>query len=404
MNRRVALFAFLSALLIAVVMLAVSGINWSAPLAPAERRDLDPDAFQIVMGAGLHTADGLQVGAVGSERVALQSIPISGDGLEAANFSVLRYRFAKFPRTLELSLLFRRASEPDDVQVVSLPWPGRGESAFNLRDVPAWRGRIIEIGFIESATPQLVPNGIPFPPFQLIDAQLWSPSWRGGLGALSTDWLSYRPWGLFSVSSVDQDAGVSVPRRPALLLVVEAAVIIVAALGVLLFGWRRREFRIGVLVVFALGWLLLDAIWIGQLFERQATTRLVYADKSWAERASLVPDDDLLKAANRVREVVAGFDKPPHVIIHASSPLEMTRLQYLALPVNAALLVRTIDPMSYNFPPGTLLVLYDMQDWPYDVEARQIRTPNPDLTFPAEAVIDEGALRIYRIIPREMPQ
>lgn len=399
MNRRVALFVLLSLVLIAAVVLIIAGINWSAPLAPAERRDLDPAAFQIVMGAGLHTQDGLQVGAVGSERVALQSLPISGDGIEAANFSVLRYRFARFPRTLELSLLFRRASEPDDVQVVSLPWPGRGESAFSLRDVPAWRGRIIEIGFIESATPQLIPNGIAFPPFELVDAQLWSPSWRGGLAALSTDWLAYRPWGLFSVSSVDQDAGVSVPRRPALLLIVEAAVIIVAGLGAMLFGWRRREFRIGVLVVFALGWLLLDTVWIGQLFERQATTRLVYAGKSWAERARLIPDDDLLKAADRLREVVANFDKPPHVVIHASSPLVMTRLQYLALPVNAALLVRAIDPMSYNFPPGTLLVLYDMQDWAYDADTKQVRTP--DLTFPVELLIDEGALRIFQIIPRE---
>lgn len=402
MNGRIGLFTLLSLALIAVVVLIVAGVPWSSPLSPANRHDLDPAAFQIVMGAGLHTEDGLQVGAVGKERVALQSLSISGDGIAAADFNVLSYRFEKFPRTLELSLLFRRASEPDDVQVVSLPWPGRGASAFNLRDVPAWRGRIIEIGFIESATPQLIPNGIAFPPFELVDAQLWSPSWRGGLAALSTDWLAYRPWGLFSVSSVDQEAGISTPRRPAMLLVVEAAVVIVAGLGVLLFGWRRREFRIGVLVAFALGWLLLDAVWIGQLYERQATTRLVYAGKAWAERARLVPDDELLKAADRIREVVAGFDKPPHVVIHASSPMEMTRLQYLSLPVNAALLVRAIDPMSYNFPPGTVLVLYDMQDWTYDANAKQVRTP--DLVFPAEQLVDEGALRIFRIIPREAPQ
>lgn len=401
MNLRIGAFVLLSLALVGVVILIVSGVPWSAPLAPKDRHALDPAAFQIVMGAGLHTADGLQVGAVGNERVALQSLSVSGDGIDATNYSVLRYRFERFPRTLELSLLFRRASEPDDVQVVSLPWPGRGDAAFNLHDVPAWRGRIIEIGFIESATPQLVPNGIAFPPFELNDAQLWSPSWRGGLAALSTDWLAYRPWGLFSVSSVDQDAGIGVARRPALLLVVEAAVVIFAGLGVLLFGWRRREFRIGVLVVFALGWLLLDFVWISQLFERQATTRLLYAGKNWDERARLVPDDDLLQAANRVRDVVAGFDKPPKVVIHASSPVEMTRLQYLALPVNAALLVRAIDPMSYNFPPGTLLVLYGMQDWTYDVAAKQVRTP--DLTFPAEPVIDEGPLRIYRIVPRETP-
>ncbi len=353
------------------------------------------------MGSALHTEAGLEVGAVGNERVALQALPLGMAGIDAAAFHVLRYRFDDFPRTLELSLLFRRASDPDDVQVVSLPWPGRGESALNLRDVPAWKGQISEIGFIESATPQLIPNGIAFAPFRLVEAQLWSPSWRGGLAALSTDWLAYRPWGLFSVSSVDQEAGLSLPRRPAMLLVVESAIVIVGVVGLLLLGWRRREFRIGIVLVFALGWLLLDAVWVGQLYERQATTRKVYAGKSWSERARLVPDDELLKAADRIREVVARSDPPPRVVIHAASPVEMTRLQYLALPVNAALLVRAIDPMRYNFPPGTLLVLYGMQDWPYDADSRQVRTP--DLRFPSEPVFEEGALRIFRIIAPDQP-
>ncbi len=395
------MFAAISGVLIVGVVLLAAGVPWSSPLSPAERHQLEPGDFQIVMGSALHTEAGLEVGAVGNERVALQSLPLGMQGIDAATLDVLRYRFENFPRTLELSLLFRRASDPDDVQVVSLPWPGRGESAFNLRDVPTWKGQITEIGFIEAATPQLIPNGIPFAAFRLVDAQLWSSSWRGGLAALSTDWLAYRPWGLFAVSSVDQEAGTSLPRRPALLLVVESAIAIVGVVGLLLFGWRRREFRIGLLVVFAIGWLLLDAVWVGQLYERQATTRKVYAGKNWPERARLVPDDDLLKAADRLRDMVARFDPPPRVVIHAASPVEMNRLQYLSLPVNAALLVWSIDPMRYDFPPGTLLVLYGMQDWTYDADSHQVRTP--DLTFPTEPVLEEGALRIFRIIKRERP-
>ena len=348
------------------------------------------------MGSALHTAAGLEVGAVGNERVALQTLSLGAAGIDAANFDVLRYHFDNFPRTLELSFLFRRAIDPDDVKVVSLPWPGSTEASFNLRDLAAWEGQITEIGFIESATPQLIPNGIAFAPFRLVDAQLWSTSWRGGMATLFTDWLAYRPWGLFAVSSVDQEAGLSVPRRPALLLAVESAIVVVGMVGLLLFGWRRREFRIGVMVVFALGWLLLDAVWVGQLFQRQATTRTIYAGKSWPERAQLVPDDDLLKAADRLREVVARSNPPPRVVIHAASPFQEMRLQYLALPVNAALLVRAIHPMRYNFPPGTLLVLYDLQDWTYDTDSREMRTPN--LRFPSEPVLEEGALRIFRII------
>ena len=402
MKRRITLFVAISVVLIVGVILLTAGVPWSSPLEPAERRHLEPGDFQIVMGSALHTDAGLEVGAVGNERVALQALPLAATSIDAEAFDVLHYRFDNFPRTLELSLMFRRASDPDDVQVVSLPWPGRGASALNLRDVPGWKGQISEIGFIESATPQLIPNGIAFAPFRLVDAQLWSPSWRGGLAALSTDWLAYRPWGLFAVSSVDQEAGTRLPRRPALLLVVESAIVVVGVVGLLLFGWRRREFRAGIVVVVALGWLLLDAVWIGQLYERQATTRSVYAGKSWSERSRLVPDDDLLKAADSLREVVARTDPPPRVVIHAATPFEMTRLQYLALPVNAALLVRSIHQMSYNYPPGTLLVLYGMQDWSYDADNRQVRTQDA-LRFPSEPVFEEGALRIFRIIEREQP-
>ena len=387
--------------LILGIVLVASGVQWSSPFSPQERRQLEPGDFQIVMGSALHTAAGLEVGAVGNERVALQTLSLGVAGIDAASFDVLRYHFDDFPHTLELSLLFRLASDPDDVKVVSLPWPGSGEAAFNLRDLPAWKGQIIEIGFIESATPQLIPNGIGFAPFRLVDAQVWSSSWRGGLAALFTDWLAYRPWGLFAVSSVDQEAGVSSPRRPALLIAVESAIIVVAAVGLLLFGWRRREFRIGVLVVFALGWLLLDAVWIGQLYERQATTRIIYAGKSWPERARLVPDDDLLKAADRLREVVARSNPPPRIVIHAASPFQEMRLQYLALPVNAALLVRAIDPMRYTFPPGTMLVLYDLQDWTYNADSREVTTQS--LRFPSELVLEDGALRIFRIIAPEQP-
>lgn len=393
------MFAAISLVLIVGIILIAAGVPWTSPLAPAERRHLEPADFQIVMGSALHTEAGLEVGAVGDERVALQALPLGMQGIDAANFGVLRYRFENFPRTLELSLMFRRASDPDDVQVVSLPWPDRGDSSLNLRDVPSWTGQITEIGFIQAATPQLIPNGIPFAPFRLVNAQLWSPSWLGALAALSTDWMAYRPWGLFAVSSVDQEAGTSLPRRPALLLVVESAIAIVGVVGLLLFGWRRREFRIGILATFVVGWLLLDVVWVSQLYERQATTRKVYAGKSWPERARLVPDDDLLKAADRLRDVVARFDPTPRVVIHAASPVEMSRLQYLALPVNAALLVWSIDPMRYQFPPGTLLVLYGMQDWTYDADRRQVRTP--DLTFPSEPVLEEGALRIFRIIEQE---
>lgn len=394
MKIRAGLFAGISALLIAMIVLTAAGVPWSAPYQPELRHRYAGADFQLVLGSGMQVADGLQVGSVGAERVALQALPLDAP-VDAADLPILRYRVANFPRTLELSLVFRREADPEDVQVVSLPWPGSTTAALNLLDVPGWRGRITEIGFMQTATPQLIPYGIPFAPFRLVDAELWSPSWRGGLAALAMDWSAYRPWGYFSVSSVDQEAGVTLPRRPALLTIVEAAVIGVAVLALLMFGWRRRSGRIAIATVLALGWLLLDAVWVGQLYERQSTTRLVYADKSWPERAERVPDDTLLDAAARIRDFVGALQPAPRVLIHASSPVEMNRLQYLAQPINVGLLVYAINPMRYSFPAGTLLVLYDMNDWVFDAAAGSLHMQR--LSFPASLMLDEGALRIYRI-------
>ncbi len=66
--------------------------------------------FHVVIGAGVEDDEGLRVGAVGDDGNALQSLAL--DHLHAQDFPILRYRFSEFPRTLELSLMFRRPTPP----------------------------------------------------------------------------------------------------------------------------------------------------------------------------------------------------------------------------------------------------------------------------------------------------
>jgi len=86
----------------------------------------------------------LRITSTGQDYTSLQSLRPSD--VEAEKFPTLRYRFADFPRTLELSLVFRTAENSEDV-AVSLPWPGDATRTFDLSQVPEWRGRIVEIGF-----------------------------------------------------------------------------------------------------------------------------------------------------------------------------------------------------------------------------------------------------------------
>src|SRR5690606_31313606 len=141
--------------------------------------------FRAAFGRAMPEGQRLRVLSEAEDHSSLQVTVLPQ--LDAQRFPVLRYRFEDFPRTLELSLTFRTAGKPGDVQTVSLPWPGSGTATFDLSAVEEWTGSIIELGFAEFSTGQLVPPEHGFAPFVLERAELWSPSWRGDLAALMTD-------------------------------------------------------------------------------------------------------------------------------------------------------------------------------------------------------------------------
>ncbi|HET7924448.1 MAG TPA: hypothetical protein VFL30_06085, partial [Rhodanobacteraceae bacterium] len=170
----------------------------SAPFQPAERMRFAGSDFHVVLGAAVENGKRLGINAVGTDHMALQSVTLEAP-LDAASFPVLRYRWQDFPRTLELSFVFRRADQPGDVHTITLPPAGAYPAYFDLSSTEEWRGQIIEAGFAEFPTAQLVPADIAFRPFSLVESELWSPSWRGSLGTLGTDWSAYRPWALMSV-------------------------------------------------------------------------------------------------------------------------------------------------------------------------------------------------------------
>ncbi|HEV7491737.1 MAG TPA: hypothetical protein VGO25_13075, partial [Rhodanobacteraceae bacterium] len=172
------------ALVVLLLVLWIGLFGWAAqaPLTgvfqPDQRIHFSGSDFHVVMGAGVEDGRHLGINSVGAEHMALQArsfaTPIDADAVR-----VLRYRLQDFPRTLELSFVFRRADQPDDVHTVTLPPAGGYPAYFDLSTVPDWRGRIVEIGFAEFPTAQLVPADIAFRPFSLMEAELWSPSWRG---------------------------------------------------------------------------------------------------------------------------------------------------------------------------------------------------------------------------------
>jgi len=354
------------ALALVVVWLLVlawaAQVRWDSSLQPQQRRAIAARDFRVVLGAGTEDGDFLRVGAVGEDNSALQTVRAQ---LNANDLALLRYRFDGFPRTLELSFVFRTAESPDDVQAVTVPWPGDGWVSVDLRKVPGWRGEITEVGFAEYPTPQIAPESVAFRPFRFDGMQLWSSSWRGSFAALYTSWFGYTPWALLSVSALGPQREVA---QPAPLLPFAMLGLISSLLAVaLILRWRGAAlFRAAAIAAIVL-WVLLDLDWLSDLRAKHLLTESIYAGKSWPEREQLTPDQDIESAAAQVRAYFAARTVPQRVLVASDSKYVFLKMIYLLLPLNAAPLQAAQVPQVAA--PDTFVLLFRDSVWRFD-EAR----------------------------------
>jgi hypothetical protein len=364
--RRIA-FALALAVSWTIVLLWAARVDWGSPFAPAEQREFPGNDFNVVFGNGSADGDRLHVAATGESFTSLQSLAPSE--LDAENFPTLRYRFADFPRTLELSLIFRSADSPEDV-AISLPWPGDAMQTFDLSRIPEWRGRIVEIGFAEFPTAQLVPPAQGFKPFDLVEAGLESRSWRGDVAALATDWLGDWPWTQRSVHALGRDT--DTPRARSLVLCVAIATGVALVWVAVLFRRRDREFAIGgAVVVVALAWLALDVAWQSGLWGRLKTTRAVYADLSWLQRERAIADVDIAHAAESARVMLRAEPPEARILVYADPQrgYELLRFIWHMLPRNVAVFAYAL-PFAAAIPDGCLIVFYETDVWHTDPKWR----------------------------------
>ncbi len=345
-----------------ILLLWAARVDVSSPFAASETRAFPGDDFAPVFGAGSADSDRLRVTSTGEDFTSLQSLKPTD--VDAASFPTLRYRFENFPRTLELSLVFRTTESAEDI-AVSLPWPGEGTNTFDLSQIPEWQGHIVELGFAEFPVAQLVPPADGFRPFELVDAALWSRSWRGDLAALSTDWLGAWPWTQRSVHALGRDT--DTPRARPLVLCVALALGVALAWIALLFGRRSQTFATVGLGVAVAAWLALDIVWQAGLWGRLQTTRAVYAPLDWHQRERTVADIDVVAAAGKLRAML--HDEPPSarilVYADANNGYELMRFVWHALPLDVAVYAYA-SFVGSALPERTLIVFYRSDAWRTD--------------------------------------
>ncbi len=386
-------------LLLAVALIAVwllvlgtaAGVPWSAPMSARATLALNGQDFRPLVGAGVEDGTALGIGAIATDGYALQTTSL--EHLRAAEMPVLRYQFEDFPRTLELVLVFRRADAPDDVQTVALPWPGDGGVTFDLRTATeAWRGEIIELGFAEYATSQLVPPSIAFRPFRLVSAGLRSAAWSAVPVLLRSGWFGYRPWSQASVNVVAQGAEgtTSMPLTLAL-----GAMLTFAVLVWLRREWRGRLLRLALLLG-ALAWVALDLRGLDDLWAKRELTTSVYSGKSWQERARLQPDEDIAGFAQLSRQQASAAGSGQRVLVASDSIYKMLRLMYFLLPLNMAPLETAMAEGSpSSFAADTLIVICAGKAWQYDDATSTLRSGTK--AVPATPLFIGGDLGIYHL-------
>ena len=264
-----------------------AGVPWNAPILPREHVVLAGSDFGVHFGTGANAINGLTVSGLAADGTGLQTAPLGH--LRARDFPVLSYRFGDFPDTLELSLAFRRADMPDDVQMVSIPSPGAGTTSVDLAALAGWRGEITELGFAEYATPQLVPpSEATFRPFRIEQVQLESPSWGHVFARLRSDWFGYRPWELLSISTLGQRTDFLNGSSMQLVVALCALASLVAAWVIL--RWPRRRIMLATVLTVCGIWVLLDLRWLDDFAAKHQVIENLYAGKTWQVREQLQPD------------------------------------------------------------------------------------------------------------------
>ncbi|MBX3726373.1 MAG: hypothetical protein KF823_10710 [Xanthomonadales bacterium] len=360
------------------------------PPRPAQSLAIPGERFASAIGQARARDGGLHVTAMAGANGALQVH--APTPFRAEELPILRYRFEGLPRTLELTFVFRRADQPDDVRVMSLPGVGTGEGAVDLSASPHWRGTITEIGLAEYPGAQSVPPGAAFRPFTLRSVELQSPSWSGALAARRHDWFGRQNWELLSLSAIGPDSPQARGWPLPVLLALAATGAWLA--GVLVLGWRGRRAGQAALLLAAIGWLLLDLRWLHNFHGRHQATRVVYAGLDAGERAALQPDQAAFDAAARVREALAGMDSDTRVFVDAGSDYQRARLLYHLLPLNVA----PVNLVTYGTPAqraGAVVVLFDARAPRWQPEAGLLHFA--DVAMAAEPIVLDGALRIFRL-------
>jgi len=353
--------AFFAALIVAwaALLLLVAGVRWDTPLLADGQRVFAGSRFHAVFGTALPEGQQLNVTAPADDLSSLQTTQLPE--LDAARFPILSYRFEDFPGALELSFVFRTA-DGDDVETISVPAPTSSRAiTVDLSAIPAWKGKVVEMGFAQFPITQLAPPRSAFRPFTLTSVTLHGASWTGKLKSTFGEWTARVPWRFISISALGPDEiGDVAPHAPRLPLVVAFALGIAILLAWMILRLRGRRFARFVALAFGIAWIALDLFWLRDLDGKRRVDRDLWGAIPLEQRQDRVEDIDIAEAAAHLKVLLRREPRTRHILLSSSAPKTSLRFIYHAAPLNMSVAAALPEALREGLPPGTIIVRYDM--------------------------------------------
>lgn len=385
-HRRRPGFALLLGLMTAMLVLGFAWPGSSAPWTAMMSRDLPLTAF-VSPGARVSLTQAT-VRAEGADAQGATQLMQSVPGLNASDYRYFSFDVDGLATVSKLVLMWRGS---EGQGIAALPDAPLGRGRLDLSRVTGWQGTIDAVGVVALPTDYLPAAAIADASLELRAARFESVSWRGALGALWSEWSSYRPWmgrsnntGGFELGA---DAGASLQAFVAAWL---ASALVVTTLC---FGVVRAK-------KVALPWVLAGCVFLALWQIRQLGTRAAVA----SDAAALVDDHEpeLVLAAQpqlaaATRALSEGLDadgEHRRLLVHGSSQFLGEYSTWLLRTQDVAMIWAPDQLPAQDGLADWLLVLVGPGDWEFSTASGRLRIGQQERS--AALYYDAGVLKAYR--------
>lgn len=246
--------------------------------------------------------------------------------IEAAGHDFVWLHIQGLHPATQVRLFWRNDAEPRTFHSVPVDATVGGRAVLSPAGHEGWTGTVIELGVLVSGS---VPETLGVGSLRAgpLTARSFWPT-------VLTQWATFRPWRQATINHL-----AVVPRG--LLFPIVPAVALWIVLVLLSYRLLRRSRPRGdpgwILLVFLIGWVLLDLRWQADLMFKLDETRFVHAGKTVDEKYLAGPDAGLYQLSMVLRESL--YDPGSRVFVLSQEPKEVRRykrrrMHYFLLPAN----------------------------------------------------------------------